>query len=372
VKKLLALAVVALVTGTASAQTDVRDRPGGTRLLFIDGNDIRDKPGGTRLLFIDGNDIRDKPGGTRLLFVDGKDVRPAPGGLRLAYWDGATLRRKPGGRILVNLDGWDIREPVNGNRLYFLDGQRVSRAQLVAVLYQLEPTLFKLSAEEEAQLKKERVEAERERSKDEMPGKYDITAFWSTAGDSRSGTVLVERKGEHYVLTFKFRGQVEWQGVGVRSGDDLYVALGPANTVGLCVYRIDGGTLDGTWVPCDAPGTDPSNLGSEKLSGPAKLGGTYKITSAKAPKTGQEYGGTVTLLPQDVPDYRGRFDAYALTWDLGGTKIPGVGIRVGNSLLVSSGTAKDFQVVRFQLRSGNLIGDWYGSNRAAGYYTLIR
>ena len=61
-----------------------------------------------------------------------------------------------------------------------------------------------------------------------------------------------------------------------------------------------GGELDGTWVPFDAPGADPKNLGSEKLSGAAKLGGAYKITAAKAPRTEAVYTGTVTITPVQV------------------------------------------------------------------------
>ena len=88
------VALVLTLVGAVCAQTDIRDAPGGKRLLFVDNDDIRPEPGGKRLLFVDGQDIRDEPGGKRLMFVDGDDVRPEPGSYRIALSKGYEFIRQ--------------------------------------------------------------------------------------------------------------------------------------------------------------------------------------------------------------------------------------------------------------------------------------
>ena len=141
--------------------------------------------------------------------------------------------------------------------------------------------------------------------------------------------------------------------------------------MGLAVYDIKGGKLDGVWVPFYAPGMDKANLGTEQLAGSEKLDGEYQITAAKAPKTGEPYAGTVTIAPQEL-QLDGDVNTYRMTWHFGEAKVHGVGIRVDNSLVVSSGTGKEFAVVRFKLNQGNLVGDFFTSGAAKGYYTLLK
>lgn len=364
-------ALVLTLAGAVCAQTDIRDAPGGKRLLFVDNDDIRPEPGGKRLLFVDGQDIRDEPGGKRLMFVDGDDVRPEPGSYRIAFYDGEQLRRRPGGQVLLSLKHPDIRPDFNGERLFFIDGKELSRAQMTAVLMQIKPEVFKLSDDEIAALKKEMAdnaaESERQASEDKIPGTYDIASYWSPAGDKRSGKVEVVKKGDYYVATTAF-GQ---DGVLVRIDDEnTALALGPTGTAALGIFAIKGGELSGKWVPTYAPGTDAANIGTETASGSPDLKGDYKVTG-KQPKTQADYAGTLTITPDEETTLEGDGKCYTLTWTFGATKIQGVGFRYKDTLYVSAASAPDFSILRLKTKDG-LVGDWYNNAKAKGSYTMIK
>ena len=361
-------------------EADVRNEPGGKRLLFIDGDDIRNEPGGKRRLFIDGKELRTEPGGKVLLYVDGDDIRPKFGGIRLAVIDDDSIRRNPTSKRLLFIDGDDIRPEPGGKRLYFIDG-KVTRIQLVAALYLLKPELFKLTAKEEDAIKAAMKAAEAESDAamaNVLVGKFDVLN--SSNSDWGGGVISTVRgkDGFHYLDMKLKKGNLS--GIGMKrpgqGQDELWIAFAPEGAVALAVYEIDGGKLTGQWIPMNAAKDGKTVLGSETLEGPASLKGTFKIVSAKAPNNGAEYTGTATLTPYKPADGNSSdlFDLYSVTWTFGTVKIPGVAAKVktanGKSVLIAaSGTKGDFAVGHVTCESATLAKgvDFLTNKGAAGY-----
>lgn len=356
------LAAMVLVSCAAFVRADVvdiRDEPGGKRLLVVDGDDIRPTPGGERLLFVDGDDIRPEPGGKRLLFVDGDDVRPEPGGIRLLFLDGDDVRRAPGSPRLLFIDGQDIRDQPGGKRLFFIDGQ-LTRPQLVAVLYKLMPELFTLSAEEEAELKKAMAEAAAESDRAENEALFGQMSVINSNVDAWGGGTMTSTAGKDgfVYLDMQLKG-AKMLGIGqvvtVNGYEGLVFAAGAEGSAGLAVYEFKNGTLEGKWVPINAAKDGSTTLGTEKLTGGKSLAGTFKIAEAKAPNNGPAYAGTLSLKkiePKDAHQVFFGSDTYALTWDLGGTKVAGVGYSFKSSkdgeeheYLIAAAGAKEPMVV---------------------------
>jgi hypothetical protein len=345
----LAAAILGAWTVPAWAGTaDVRDAPGGKRLLFIDGDDIRPEPGGKRLLFIDGDTLRDAPGGKRLLFIDGDDIRPEPGGIRLAFLDGKEIRRAPGGKVLLAVDGDDIRDKLGGQRLLFIDG-KATKAQIVAALFVLKPEIFKLSAEEEEALKKAAAEAAAESEKafaDALFGKFQVIN--SNVGDWGGGSATSTRGKDGFVyLDLQFKG-AKMAGIGAvmkyEGSSSLWLAAAPEGAVALAIYEVDGGKLTGKWIPVNAAKDGKATLGVENLEGGPNLEGTFKITEGKGPNGGAAYTGTVTfkkVAPADAHQVFFGERTYAVTWNVGGAAITGTAF----SLTVSDGEKKKTYVV---------------------------
>lgn len=347
--------VIASAMATAADNTaNIRPEPGGKRLLFIDGDSLRPEPGGKRLLFIDGKNLRDSPNGKRLLFIDGDNIRHEPNGIRLLFIDGKNIRRTPNGKRLLFIDGSNIRPDPNGERLYFVDGE-VTRTQLIAALYILKPELFKLTEQEEAELKAAMKEAEEESDKEFQNihvGKFDVL---NSSMDGWGNGVVTTFKGKdnHYYLEMKLKQQT-LQGIGVRrpgqAWEELWIAFAPEGAVALAVYDIDQGKLTGRWIPINAAKEGKTTLGSEVLEGPASLDGEYQIIEAKAPNDGAKYTGTVEIHPLTPNGNQSDlFDLFNVTWKFGTTTVAGVGAKVKSTpgkfaLIVASGTKGEFAV----------------------------
>jgi|GEM_PF-3040804 len=379
--KLVAVVLSMLLgSGGLRAQTNVRPEPSGKRILFVDGDTIRPDPSGNRLLFIDGGDtLRPNPSGERLLFVDHDgDIRHSPGGVRLACWDGDTLRRTPAGPILLVVDGGDtIRPTMNGPRMYFFDGPKLSKIQITAVLYQLKPELFKLSAEEIAAKEKKMAEngkAEEARlAADPWVGDHQIAGQNTTATTKRTGSIAITKQGDFYAITYKTGENPAWSGIGapvtlVQGADpELWAAVAPSGAVSLGTYAINGGNLTGTWIPVNAD-HDKAVLGFENLAGAPQLGGVYKITGGKLPNGGAAYTGALNIDPLPAT-FSGTAKCYRIRWATGTSA---VGFVVKNHLTVAAGWGADWEVLRFRLDTSALQVDLLNKTGAEGSYTIFR
>jgi hypothetical protein len=376
VPPLLVLAsVLALLARPTSAQTSVRPDPSGKRILFVDGDTIRPDPSGNRLLFLDKDTLRPTPSGPRLLFIDGDDIRPAPGGVRIAFWDGDTLRRSPGGPVLLVVDGGDtIRDRFAGQRIYFFDGPKLSRAQITAVLYTLKPELFKLSPGETAakqdEMKKNAAAEDARLGSDQFPGERQITVH-NTNGKKRTGSVVVTKQGSFYAIELKTGEEPAWKGVGIKyaskNGDqELWAGIAPAGATALGIYGVQGGALNGTWVPVNA--TDASTCGFENLTGSPQLKGAYTITAGKLPNGGTAYTGALNIDPVQGM-MNGNANCYRIRWSNGQTAL---GFFFDNRFAAVAGWGADYEVLRLKLDQGALVGDFVSKNGARGYYTLTK
>ncbi len=176
-----------------------------------------------------------------------------------------------------------------------------------------------------------------------LAGGFSIASASNPGGGTYSGDVDVTKTGQGYKLTWRLKSGESYGGVGLEKGDVLGVGWGKAN-FGVVVYTIDGGKLDGEWLTDTDPG-----VGTETLSGPAGLNGSYTITSAKTSK-GSTYAGTVNISPAG--------DTYKLTWRLkSGETYSGVGLKEGNVLVVGWGPA-GVGVVAYKKQGSTLDGRW--------------
>ena len=344
-------------------QISVRTEPGGKCVAFVDGDNIRAEPGGPALLFIDGPNIRTGPGGRRLFFIDSDMLQHEPGGPTLACIDGRHILRAPGGRELLYIDGKEIKPSRHGERLYFVDGDVLDRPQLMAVLHVLRPELLDPTKDPGYV------------ANEFAGGTYSIANFQSSDGVKRAGKIVIRKQGEVYAMDLQFDAGDPWQGVAIVKKDELWAAMGPVNTVGLAIYKIDGGKLFGTWM--NATG-DAKTFGTEDPASPGtpgQFGGPYTITGAKAPFTGAAYAATLSLDHVPGAYLVGDARVFLLEWDFGGGyKIKGVGFKGVSNLAAATSSGADFAIARFKIDpvTGGLTGDFYTKLEATGSFTLTR
>jgi hypothetical protein len=186
-------------------------------------------------------------------------------------------------------------------------------------------------------------------SADELVGKYQA-AGTTPQGKPYSGEVQVEQLGGLHVLLWRLADGEAYKGLGIRQGDVLGAAYGPADTkFGIVVYRVNGGTLTGIWADSHDL---KSELGKETLEGDPGLTGTYKITLGQNRDGLTNYGGQVQI--------KRNGDSYLVVWP---TKPPaiGIGVRLKDLLVVAyTGDPRKMPgVVAYQaLGSDALSGIW--------------
>lgn len=174
-------------------------------------------------------------------------------------------------------------------------------------------------------------------------GNYTIESARNPGGGTYSGDVAIKQQGEVYRLDWKLAAGTQF-GVGIESGTALGVGLAEAEPFGVVMYLVNGGELNGTWALPSSP-----KLGSEQLSGPAGLNGTYKIVKGLNPD-GSQYTGTVAISP------RGKL--YDVAWTVPGNDYKGTGVLSGNTFAVGWGTGKNVGVVLYTDAAGKLSGQW--------------
>jgi hypothetical protein len=368
------IAVATIIAGLctlASAATNIQD-PSGKTVLVVDHDSVKTDPAGKAVLTIDGDKITDSSG-KLVLYINGDNIRNEPNGKLLLFIDGRHIKREPGGTNLLYVDGKDLmRGDRSGKPLYHFAGDDLTSQQRMAVLYVLMPELFKGDKEGDAKLVADQAKAATGEDADALknfaPGAYTIDIYHSQDATNYRGAVTIAKMGDVFAVDFKFNQGDPLQGVGVQRGDELWIAVGPANTVGLAVYTIAGGKLTGTWY--NASGK-PDTFGSENLTGSETLGGSYKITDAKAPITHAAYTGTLTV-DSTGKKFDGGVPIYTTAWDLGGYKAKGVGFAAQKSLAVATSTAPEFFIMHLKIspKDGLLNGQSFSMGSSAGFWSL--
>jgi hypothetical protein len=376
------LLILSLGTAAYASPTLIDSQPDGKRVLVVTDDEVARNGNDKAVVYIDGNNILTDPRGSPVLVVDDDAIRHSLGGIKLAQFDGEDIRHSDiNGKVVINYHHPDICPDSRSNRIYTVDGPELTKAQLVAVLYVLNPHMFDLTAEETAAkqkaFKEAGEEADREAAKDHVVGKWEVLSGSGPVEHIDKGDITFgPKQGPVYPALFDYSaaGGPKWMGVAtakeVKGDQNIFAAYGTEKAIGLCVYEINGGDLTGTWYPWYFDG-DAKNQGSEVLKGGATLGGEYKIVSAKAPTTGAAYSGTVTFTPQKIVGASDDDQTYVVTWTLGDVKAYGIGLRSGNQLFVASGAAKDITIAKFRINNGSFSGDFFklgekdmGSNAA--------
>jgi hypothetical protein len=148
---------------------------------------------------------------------------------------------------------------------------------------------------------------------------------------------------------------------------ELWAAVGPAGAVSLGVYTIQGGSLSGAWLPGNAMQDRPA-IGFENLSGAARLGGVYKITSARLPNGGAAYTGALNIDPL-ASTLSGNVKCYRIRWTNGATA---VGFATNSFLAVATGSGADWEILRFKPDNTGISVESLNKSGAPGGYTVSR
>lgn len=161
----------------------------------------------------------------------------------------------------------------------------------------------------------------------DVSGKYKILSAANPGGKGGyAGTVAIEKHGDMFSVDWTIANTPPYKGVGIVDGQVFGVGWGLGKAYGVAVYKVSGGNLDGKW----ATSTSQGRAGTEKLSGPSGLNGTYKITDAKDGDSLKPYTGSVTITPAG--------SVYNVTWNIPGSTYSGVGILEGDVFTVGWGT----------------------------------
>jgi hypothetical protein len=176
-----------------------------------------------------------------------------------------------------------------------------------------------------------------------LSGSYAIVSSANPGGGGAyAGNVQISRSGELYRLSWTIPGSPPYSGVGIEMNGVLAVGWGTGGSPGVVAYRVTGGQLDGKWASLGS-----SQIGSEMLSGPAGLTGSYRITSATNLQ-GASYTGSVAITKTG--------ETHALSWKLPNESYTGVGILQADVLAVGWGAGSG--VVSYRIRGNRLEGVW--------------
>ncbi|EAY26920.1 hypothetical protein [Microscilla marina] len=179
---------------------------------------------------------------------------------------------------------------------------------------------------------------------DPILGTWKITKSFDLNGTSYEGAVKFSKKGgEYYQLQWNTNAG-SYQGVAIKKGQNLFVGWGNS-TYGIVAYKINkDGTLAGEWIASQS-----SRAGTEKLSGgqPGVIEGKYKVNGSMGEKA---YQGGITVTKTGT--------VYQLSWQLKPDGQKGVGIVVGDYLVVGWGFGTSFGVVNYAIKGNKMLGRW--------------
>jgi hypothetical protein len=371
---LVGIAALSIFANSIMAVCNVKD-PSGKTVLVVDHDVVKDAAGDKTLMTITDDKITDA-NGNLVLYINGDMIRDKPEGNLLMMIDGRHIKRGPGGDNLLYVDGKNLmRGDRSGAPLYKFSGDDLTSQREMAVLYLLMPELFGATKEQDAKIlaaqSQTAAAGDADAIKNFVAGEYKIDTY-ASQGDSspnKAGTVTITKVGDLFVMDFKYTQGDPAQGVAMQHGDELWAAVGPAATVGLAAYKVDGGKLSGIWY--NATGK-PESFGSENATGAEALGGDYKITDAKAPFTQAAYVGTLSLTSANKKFWN-TAPIYKATWDLGGGyKATGIGFNEKDSLAIATSTTGDCSIAHFKinLKDNCLNGQFYTAKDVIGIYSL--
>lgn len=320
------------------------------KVLTIYPKSIENADGNVMLRFDANTKKIENADGKTILQFDGEypksfHVRnPKDDKVRLAWSDGQFVRKTDThGKVFLYYDARDlgICPNIGERRLYSLHrlqngNHTLSGWQVIGLAYLLKPEGFKVS-DDELKAQREAFDAagkeEEIRMANRLSGNFMIIN--SSTSSLGKGKAMVTPVGKYFSMGYQFKDGQSLKGIGLFmpgasfDNEQIFTALSPDGAVGLGVYEIKDGLLDGKWYPTTLLADGKINLGIEKLKGKTgeDLSGTFAISEAKTPDKGDPYTGTLRISKLARSDYSST-PSYNLEWTIGTFKLSGVGVTV--------------------------------------------
>lgn len=187
-------------------------------------------------------------------------------------------------------------------------------------------------------------------------GTWTIAEAETLDGKPYGGTVQITRKGERYGVKWQSTASTT-SGIGLASGNKLCVGWS-AHDFGVVFYKIgQDGTLKGRWTGSAAGPNDSDGLENATGGTPGKIEGAYDVKGRNP--GGDSYQAKLRIAKTD--------QTYRLEWDVAGTSLKGVGLKVDDNLFVVWGDQEPFGVVSYSFDGGRAKGIWTlaGATRTA-------
>lgn len=178
---------------------------------------------------------------------------------------------------------------------------------------------------------------------DPILGNWKITKSFDLNGTSYQGAINFSKKGAGYHLQWNTNAG-SYQGIALKNGNNLFVGWGNS-TYGVAAYKINkDGTLSGKWMASEGNASGTENLSGGK---PNVIEGAYQVNGAMGEKA---YQGTLSIKKTGT--------TYQIDWQLKPAGQKGVGIIVGDYLVVGWGFGTSFGVVNYTKKGNKMLGRW--------------
>lgn len=190
-------------------------------------------------------------------------------------------------------------------------------------------------------------------AEDDFAGSYALSGVGADHA-AYGGTVAITKRNFAYDVGWQFDDRAPQSGFALTLNHVLGVAFWPEGVApepetGLVLYRIDGGTLDGIWLPSGATERTP---GREVLNGSPDLSGRYQIALGVNPGGRSRYTG--------YADFERSGDHVKIVWHAPRQVFLGTGVRLGAVLVVAYAYERFPAVAAFCSNGYDLRGVWWG------------
>lgn len=183
-------------------------------------------------------------------------------------------------------------------------------------------------------------------------------------GAVAAGAAQVAPSGRGFALAWAMDGGRRYRGLGLEVDGVLGAVFWPEEEefegLGIVVYRIDGGRMEGVWMPM---GGSRMPLGRETLVGSPSLEGRFEIALGENPGAQSYYRGYVMI------ERRG--DIQFFHWFTPTDAYVGNGVRMGNIMVVGYAMGRAPGTVVYCLRGDRMDGLWsYAEDTRVGREVL--
>ncbi len=195
-------------------------------------------------------------------------------------------------------------------------------------------------------------------AQDGFSGQYAIAG--SANGGSYGGNAVVAVRGAAFDVSWTRDGAAPVQGFGLTRNRVLGVGYWPEGAprdaeLGVVIYHIDGGKLDGIWLP---QGADKLQPGHEVLIGAPDLTGRFRIALGVNPNGRSNYTG--------YADFERDGDRFKITWHAPRQVFLGSGVKIGYVLVVAYAYEHFPAVAAYCANGQDLRGAWWSGEAGQG------